>query len=108
MTPSRSPIPSLACARTWAEPVTRSALHLRQTAHARPSPRSAAKPSADHAAVTIPHSRIPNPSSQGIVNAIGVDFIAAEIDGNGSTLAIVITSSIETTSQVMLSSLTHR
>ncbi|QNH10964.1 hypothetical protein HEP74_00366 [Xanthomonas sp. SS] len=59
-------------------------------------------------APTNPQSRIPNPGLQGIVNAIGVDFIAAEIDGNGSTLAMVITSSIDTTSQVMLSSFTHR
>lgn len=59
-------------------------------------------------AATNPRSRIPNPGFQGIVNAIGVDFIAAEIDGNGSMLAMVITSSIDTTSQLMLSSFTHR
>lgn len=40
--------------------------------------------------------------------AVGLDFIAAVIDGNWSTLAMVITSSIETTSQVMLSSFTHK
>jgi hypothetical protein len=45
---------------------------------------------------------------RGQLNAIGVDVIAAEIDGNGAALAMVITASIDTTSQVMLFSFTHR
>ncbi len=52
-----------------------------------------------------PESRL---SSQGSTNAIACDFTLALSEGNGSTLVIMTRSSIDTTSQLMLLSLTHR